>query len=157
MLVGQNQNRSNRSDDFDPVRIAGIQPVEDKKTNTNHCGFMLARHTLFYFYQFWIIFGNILYQCCIYSKTGNRTRHAIFTVSEAVFNFVILIQLPKFLDEICTDPLIFLPFFFCSCGCCGWSRTNTSGLLLTHSESSSLWWESSSLTLDNQKCKGEMT
>ena len=90
--------------------------------------------------------------CNIFPKTGNRTRHAMFIVSPAVFNFVTLIQLPKFLAEICTVPLVFLPFFFCgSCGCRGWSRTNTSDLLLTQSVSSILWWESSNLTLANQK------
>ena len=52
MLVCQNQNRSNRSNDLDPVGVAGIQPEAAKKTNTFFWHHVCETYILYQFWQY---------------------------------------------------------------------------------------------------------
>ena len=70
MLVCQNQNRSNRSNDLDPVGVAGIQPEAAKKTNTFFWHHVCETYILYQFWQYLFKDGKPNTPCDIHCVTS---------------------------------------------------------------------------------------
>ena len=70
MLVCQNQNRSNRSNDLDPVGAAGIQPEAAKKTNTFFWHHVCETYILYQFWQYFFKDGKPNTPCDIHCVTS---------------------------------------------------------------------------------------